>query len=79
MQYRAKVTFADLKDNKRLYLAGSIYPREGLKVTYERLAELASSDNPAGFPLIELIAEQPLDTPEQPSKRKTRKRVEKDA
>lgn len=44
--------FADLQDNNRIYEAGDDYPRPGLDVTPERLAELAGSDNRTGKPLI---------------------------
>lgn len=44
--------FADLLDNNRIYEAGDDYPRPGLDVTPERLAELAGSDNRTGKPLI---------------------------
>ena len=44
--------FADLLDDNRIYEAGDDYPRPGLDVTPERLAELAGSDNRMGEPLI---------------------------
>ena len=50
--YVAIERFADLMDGKRLYEAGDAYPRLGLNVTPERLAELAGSDNRMGRPVI---------------------------
>jgi len=44
--------FADLQDDNRIYEAGDTYPRPGLDVSPERLAELAGSDNRMGEPLI---------------------------
>ena len=59
--YRAIIAFCDLQDNGRSYEAGEQFPRRGLKVTAERLEELAGSNNRMGFPLIEEIAaEKPL-------------------
>lgn len=53
--YKAIKYFQDLKDNKYPYEAGDIYPREGLKVTDERLAELASDKNLRGETLIKKV------------------------
>lgn len=53
--YRAKVKFADLQDKRHLYLPGDKYPREGLKVSEERYAELAGRNNASGFALIEKV------------------------
>ena len=71
--YKAMTRFADLNDGNRIYEAGDIYPRPGLVVSEERLAELAGSDNRAGKPLIkaveapqtpvEAVAETPMVTP----------------
>ena len=52
MSYIVIERFADLQDNNRIYEAGDDYPRPGLDVTPERLAELAGSDNRTGKPLI---------------------------
>ena len=53
--YKALTRFADLNDGNRIYEAGDIYPRPGFVVSYERLAELAGSDNRAGKPLIKAV------------------------
>ena len=55
--------FADLKDNNRIYEAGDTFPRPGFDVSPERLAELASSDNRTGKPLIK-AAETPVNAPD---------------
>ena len=52
MTYKALTRFADLNDGNRIYEAGETYPRLGLDVTPERIAELAGSDNRMGYPLI---------------------------
>lgn len=44
--------FEDLQDNGHPYHVGDAYPREGLEVTEERLAELASANNKQMKPLI---------------------------
>ena len=84
MKYVAIRDFADLQDNKRLYRAGEAYPREGLEVSEQRLAELSSSQNKAGFCVIKAVEEQngeiPIRKPTQAnSAKKTRKTATKTA
>lgn len=76
MAYRAKVTFADLKDGKRLYHEGEAFPRDGLTVSEERLAYLSGSDNLMGYPLIERVDEEPIEEPEKPVRRGRRKNAD---
>lgn len=71
MSYIVIERFADLQDGNRIYEAGESYPRPGLDVTPERLAELAGSDNRTGEPLIvdvdapETPVEAPQDEPKE--------------
>ncbi len=44
--------FADLQDGNHVYNVGDEYPRKGVKVTDERIAELAGNTNKQGAPLI---------------------------
>ena len=53
--YKAISYFKDMKDNMHSYNPGDIFPREGLSVDDERIAELASSNNRRGKPVIELV------------------------
>ena len=53
--YVAAVRFADRQDGNRIYEPGERYPRLGLSVTDERIAELMGSDNRVGYPLIKRI------------------------
>lgn len=80
MRYVAAVDFADINDDFRMYKAGEEYPRPDLIVSEKRLAELAGSDNRAGYPLIKVdgAEEAPAKVPDKP-KRATRKRVKGDA
>ena len=61
MKYRVLRFFEDLQDDNYYYETGSIYPRDGLTPSQERINELASAENKQGIPLIEEIkvAEQP--------------------
>lgn len=59
MQYRVIKMFTDLQDKEYAYQVGDTYPREGLSPTDERIAELSSSRNRQGKPLIEAIPEEP--------------------
>ena len=58
--YKVLRYFTDLQDNEYAYRVGDTYPREGLSVTPERLAELSSSKNKRKIPVIEAITEEPL-------------------
>lgn len=40
MTYKVTQAIRDLKDNQHYYRAGDVFPREGLKVDDERVAEL---------------------------------------
>lgn len=53
--YRVIEYFTDLQDDDHEYRAGDTFPREDLKVSEARLAELASAENLRGIPLIELV------------------------
>lgn len=68
--YRVICAFNDLKDNGRLYPIGAVYPREGIQPTEDRIAELLSSNNKLGKPLIEETAE------DKPNRKKRGKKNE---
>ena len=57
--YKVIKRFADLQDNNYIYdpadASCNTYPRKGLKVSDERIAELSGKDNKQGAPLIEKI------------------------
>lgn len=59
MKYKVLRFFNDLQDDYYYYETGSVYPRDGLSPSQERIDELASADNKQGIPLIEPIVEQP--------------------
>ena len=59
MMYKVIRCFVDLQDNNHPYNAGDIFPRSGLDVSEDRLAELAGSANKRGVPLIQLVEEKP--------------------
>lgn len=56
--YRAAIEFADLRDAKHLYHAGDKFPREGLTVSNERIAELSGTANKMRRPLIVEVKEE---------------------
>ena len=58
MKYKVLRFFNDLQDDNYYYETGSVYPRDGLNPSQERIDELASIDNKQGIPLIEPIVEQ---------------------
>lgn len=53
--YRVIKAFTDLHDGDHPYRAGDPFPRKGVKVSGERLAELSGPSNKQGMPLIELF------------------------
>lgn len=55
MQYIVVKDFSDIQDDRHVYHAGDIFPRMGLEVSEERVAELASRDNRRGEILIKAI------------------------
>lgn len=57
MKYRVIERFKDLKDGEYLYEVGDSYPRKGKKPSKARTAELLSSDNRRGRPVIEEVKE----------------------
>lgn len=56
--YKVIRFFTDLQDNDYPYSEGDIFPRDGLSVSKERLAELSSAKNKQGERLIELVKEE---------------------
>ena len=66
--YRVIAKFADAQDENRIYEVGEEYPRKGLKVSKDRLAELASVNNGARKAVIaeENEAEMAPEAPEMP-------------
>lgn len=55
--YRVVAFFTDLHDDDHPYNVGDPFPREGIAVTAERIAELSGKDNKQGRPLIEEVPE----------------------
>lgn len=55
MMYKVIKTFADLQDNGHIYALGDTFPRNGKKVSAERLTELASAKNKLKTPLIKEV------------------------
>lgn len=74
--YKVVKLFKDLQDNEHLYNVGDEFPRSGLPVTAERLAELAGSKNRQRQPLIvlmpdgDLTADETTEAAEEPQKKK---------
>ena len=56
--YKVIKCFTDLQDNNYAYYVGDTFPRNGVEVGAERIAELSSDKNRLGVPLIEEVAEK---------------------
>ena len=65
--YKVIKYFTDLQDNNYAYYVGDTFPRNGVEVGAERIAELASDKNLQGVPLIEEVAEKPKRTSKKKS------------
>ena len=72
--YKVIRFFTDLTDDNHPYNVGDTFPRKGLDVTGERLAELSGKDNKQGVPLIRLV-EKAADAP-KPAAKRTKKAAE---
>lgn len=57
--YKVIKSFTDLQDNNYAYYVGDTFPRNGVEVGAERIAELSSDKNLQGVPLIEEIEGKP--------------------
>ena len=60
--YKVIKYFTDLQDNNYAYYVGDTFPRNGVEVGAERVAELSSDKNLQGVPLIEEVEEKPKRT-----------------
>lgn len=58
MIYKTIVYFTDLQDKGHPYHVGDPFPREGMKVSAERILELSGNKNKRGIPLIEKVPEK---------------------
>lgn len=72
MKYKVIKFFTDLQDNNYPYNVGDKFPRTGVTVSAERLAELAGSENKHGVPLIVKEADEaPKKAPAKRAKKTT--------
>lgn len=55
--YKAINFFRDTQDNRHLYNVGDTFPRKGVEVSDERIAELSGSDNKQKRPVIQFVPE----------------------
>lgn len=70
MAYKVLKSFADLSDGKHTYAVGDTYPREGVKVSPDRIHELSTSMNSHGTPLIQEAEElKEVKADEKPAKK----------
>jgi hypothetical protein len=60
MEYTVREDFVDIHDDSYFYRAGDKFPRPGVFVSDERIAELSSDRNRVGRMLIE-AAERPIE------------------
>ena len=73
--YKVLELFTDLLDNNYKYLAGDIYPREGLTPTKKRITELSTDKNRRHRPVIAEIVDE---VEEKEVKKPTKKRKKAD-
>ena len=81
MMYRVIKYFTDLQDSEYAYNVGDVFPRQGVAVSGERIAELAGSENKQRTPLIEAVdepaaevtAEDTAEAQDKPKRKRTKK------
>lgn len=56
--YKVIAFFTDLQDNGHAYNPGDDFPRKGVKVSSERIAELSGDKNKQHKPLIQSVEEK---------------------
>ena len=78
MSYKVLASFSDSQDGNHLYSVGDTFPRDGAKVSPERIAQLASVNNAHKMPFIEKVSEEKVLVAE-PAKAKTEKPAKKQA
>lgn len=77
MKHKVINYFTDLQDGKHAYDVGDPFPRKGLEVSEERIAELSGSNNLQKKPLIAAVEEAETAVEEAPKKAKTKKSADK--
>ena len=73
--YKVIKCFQDLQDSNHAYNVGDAFPREGLAVTNERVAELAGKNNKQGEPLIAKVEEKKAEGEKKPTAKKATKKT----
>ena len=74
MKYEVVKKFVDLQDNNYMYRVGDSFPRAGMTVSDERIAELASTQNRQGAILIKPVEEpEPVEESKKSEKGKGKK------
>lgn len=66
MKYEVISYFTDLRDYDHAYNVGDEFPRQGVTVSEERIAELSSGRNKQRRPLIKAVEESGNKKPEEP-------------
>lgn len=74
MAYKVVKDFKDLKDNGHVYRTGDLFPRFGVNVDDERIAELSSKRNRLKTVLIVSDGVPEIKAPEIPEKKVRKKR-----
>ncbi|HCV7771061.1 TPA: Rho termination factor N-terminal domain-containing protein [Staphylococcus aureus] len=62
--YKVVEYFEDAQDNRHPYHEGDIYPRDGLEVSEERLAELSTTNNCREIIGIKLVEDEQIEQSE---------------
>jgi hypothetical protein len=63
--YKVIKYFMDLQDGNHPYHVGDVFPRKGMNVSEERIAELSGSENKQGVPLIAKVEKKEKKTAEK--------------
>lgn len=72
--YKVIRYFEDIQDAMHPYNIGDIFPREGMSVSADRLAELSTDRNLQRTPLIEYVPEPVKESVPEPVKKAGRRK-----
>ena len=70
MMHEVIKSFVDVQDDNHIYHEGDFFPRDGVDVSEDRIAELASTSNRCG---VVLIKTNKIDEPVAKAEKKSRK------
>lgn len=76
MKYEVVAYFTDLQDDRHAYNVGDEFPRQGMSISEERIAELSTTNNKRGRVFIKAVESEEAVKEDKPKQKKGRKKNE---